>query len=268
MKSKNSVIKVIALSLFLYTSALYGQNNNDVYWHTDASVKTCSMVIDPALTQHQWKKFTREAGEISSPKSMSSAESTGKKHFIITIERSSTQVDQHDPAWINTFTHPDQTCPLGDKISVIDLRARFGISNKIDLGAVWTTAPGANYGMLGCDIKYAFLQENKNRPAAAVRVSYIALTGVPDFNLGTAGVDLLASKKIKGVSPYIGIRESLITGTETTSKVELNKESLLVTQGFIGVSFSIWKINLAAEYNISDVNTFSLAIGFRSFKSK
>jgi len=50
-------------------------------------------------------------------------------------------------------------------------------------------------------------------------------------------------------------------GAETTSQVDLDKESLLVTQGFIGVGYSIWRINLAAEYNISNVNTFSFLIG-------
>ncbi len=269
MKSKKWFIEVVAFGLFLFTSTSFGQtNNSNVYWHIDPGVKTCSMVIDPSLTQDQWKRFTRQVGEISSLKSMSSAETLGKKHFAITIESSSTPVDQHDLAWINTFTHPDEDCPLGDKVKIIDLRSKFGISDKIDIGVVWTTAPGSNYGMIGGDVKYAFLEETRKRPAAAVRVSYIALTGVPDFNLGIASVDLLASKKIAGISPYLGVRENFITGTETTPKVDLNKESLLSTQGFIGVAYSIWKINLAAEYNISNVNTFSVAIGFQSFKHK
>lgn len=269
MKTKKNVIEVVASGLLLFTLTTYGQNNSsDVYWHIDPGVKSCSMVIDPSLTQDQWKRFTRQVGEISSLKSMAPATTVGKKHFIISIERSATPVDQHDLAWINTFTHPDENCPLGDKVKIIDLRVRFGISDKLDVGAVWTTAPGANYGMIGGDVKYAFLEESKKSPAAAVRASYIALTGVPDFNLGVGSVDLLVSKKILGVSPYLGVRESLITGTETTSKVDLDKETHLVTQGFVGASYSIWRINLAVEYNISEVNTFSFAVGFQSFKHK
>lgn len=49
-----------------------------------------------------------------------------------------------------------KNCPLGDKVKIIDLRAKFGISDKIDIGAVWTTAPGANYGMMGGEVKYSF----------------------------------------------------------------------------------------------------------------
>ena len=72
----------------------------------------------------------------------------------------------------------------------------------------------------------------------------------------------MTSKKIAMVTPYVGFRESLSIGTVTTSKVNLHKESVFIPQGYVGVAYSIWKLNLAAEYNISYVNTFALAIGF------
>ena len=269
MKSKNFILAVVASGMSFFTSSTYGQSNGgDIYWHIDASVKTCSMVIDPSLTQDQWKRYTRQVGEISSFKSMASAETIGKKHFSIAVEYSVTPVNQHDLAWINTFVHPDEDCPLGDQIKLPMLRAKFGVTDKIEIGAKWATAPGANYGMIGGELKYAFLKETKKTPAAAVRASFTALTGVADYNISLGSFDLLVSKKVAGVSPYLGIKESLIIGTETTSKVDLDKESLWATQGFIGLSYSIWRINLAAEYNISDVNTFSFLIGIKPFKYK
>ena len=65
-----------------------------------------------------------------------------------------------------TFAHPDETCPLGDQIRMPTLRARMGLSSKMDVGAYWTTAPGANYGLLGGEFKYAFLQGSAGVPAA------------------------------------------------------------------------------------------------------
>jgi hypothetical protein len=269
MKSKKFILAVVTSGMSLFTWTTYGQNNGgDVYWHIDASVKTCSMVIDPSLTQDQWKRYSRQLGGMSSFKSMASAETIGKKHFGITLEYSVTPVNQHDPAWINTFVHPDENCPLGDKIMLPMLRAKFGVSDKIEIGAKWATAPGGNYGMIGGELKYAFLKETKKMPAAAIRASFTALTGVADYNISLGSIDLLVSKKVAGVSPYLGIKESLIMGTETTSKVDLDKESLLATQGFIGVAYSIWRIDLAAEYNISNVNTLSFLIGFRPFRYK
>jgi hypothetical protein len=264
MKSKRLNGIVTSLVLFLFVSVSHAQNNSsDVYWHIDPSVKTCSMVIDPSLTQAQWHKFTKQVGAISSFKSLASAKTLGKMNFNIAIDNAYTPVDQHDLAWVNTFTHPDENCPLGDVISYPTIRAKMGVSDNMDVGVYWTTAPRANYGMVGGEYKYAFLHESEKLPAAAVRASFILLTGVPDYNLNIYSVDLMASKKIAMLTPYVGFKESLAIGTETTSKVDLDKESLPIAQGYAGIAYSILMLNLAVEYNVSFVNTFAFAIGFK-----
>ncbi len=254
---------VTSLALFVFASVSHAQSRSvDVYWHIDPSVESCSMVIDPSLTQAQWHTFTKEAGAILSFKSLASAQTLGKRRFKIAVDDAFSPVDQHHPAWINTFTHPDENCPLGDVITIPTVRASMGVSDKVDVGGYWTTAPGANYGGVGGEVKYAFLQESERFPAAAVRTSVSVLTGVPDFNLSIYSVDLIASKGIAMFTPYVGIKESLAIGTETTSKVDLDRETLSITQGYAGVTYSTWMLNLAAEYNVSTVNTFALAIGF------
>jgi hypothetical protein len=220
------------------------------------------MVIDPSLSQAQWRRFAKEAGAIVSFKSLASAKTLGKMNFNVAIDNGYSPIDQRDLAWVNTFAHPDEDCPLGDAITFPAIRASMGVTDNMDVGGYWTTAPGANYGMVGGEFKYAFLQESKKYPAAAIRTSFSLLTGVPDFNMNIYSVDLMASKKIAMVTPYVGLKESLVIGTETTSKVDLDRESLALTQGYVGIAYSIWRLNVAAEYNISSVNTFAFAIGF------
>lgn len=263
MKGERLIGMAIPLVLLLSASSSYAQGDGgDVYWHIDPSVKSCSMVIDPSLTQAQWEKYTREVSAISSFKSLASAEPLGKLNFTVGITYSTTPVDQRDPAWINTFTHPDADCPLGDQIKIPTLRARLGVSSKVDVGGYWTTAPRANYGIVGGEFKYAFLRESARGPAAAVSASFGLLTGVPDYNFSIYSVGLVASKRVAMFTPYLGIKESLAIGTETTSKVALDRERLPLTQGFIGSTLSIWKLGLAAEYDVAAVNTFALMIGF------
>ena len=246
----------------LFASPSYSQGE-DIYWHIDPSVEECSMVIDPSLTQSQWETFTRQAGAIISFKSLTPAEPIGRLKYTLGIEYSATPVDQHDPAWINTFTHPDADCPLGDQIEIPTIRGRMGVSRTMDVAAYWTTAPGANYGMIGGEFKYAFLKETPKVPAAAVTASGTWLTGVPDFNFSVYSVGVSASKRIAMFTPYVGVREALAIGTETTSKVNLDQEIIPFTQGFVGMTYSIWMIGLGAEYDIADVNTFSLVLGFQ-----
>ena len=258
----NAIVNTLVLVLFVSASYALG-NDGDIYWHIDPSVKSCSMVIDPSLTQAQWSKFTKEVGAILSFKSLASAETLGKMNFNIGIDDAYTPVDQHDLAWINTFTHPDDGCPLGDAITFPSIHAKMGVSDNMDIGMFWSTAPDANYGMVGGEIKYKFLQESEDLPAAAVRASVSILTDVPDYDLNVYSVDILVSKQIAMLTPYIGLKESLVIGTETTSKVDLDEERPWITQGFFGITYSIWKINLAAEYNIANVNTSAVTIGYK-----
>lgn len=220
------------------------------------------MVIDPSLTQDQWHRFTRQVGAIVSSKSLAPASTLGKMRFVVRIDGAYTPVDQHDLAWINTFTHPDETCPLGDAIKYPTIRASFGVSDNIDVGGYWTTAPEANYGGVGGEIKYAFLRESERVPAAAARASVSMLTGIPDFNLSVYSVEVITSKRVAVITPYVGFRESLAVGSETTSKVDLKDERLFLSQAYAGIAYSVWTIRLAAEYNVSSVNTFAVAIGF------
>lgn len=254
---------VLPLGLLLLASPSYAQEDGGgVYWHLDPNVETCSMVIDPSLTQGQWETFTRQISGIATFKSLESAGPLGKMNFTLGIDYSTTPVDQHDPAWINTFTHPDADCPLGDEINTPTLPARLGVSAKMDVGAYWTTAPGANYGLLGGEFKYAFLRESAKAPAAALIASFGMLTGAPDYNISVYSLGLMAGKRLAKFTPYLGIRESVAIATETTSKVDLDRETLPLTQGFIGSTFSLWKLGLAAEYNVAAVNTLSFLIGF------
>jgi hypothetical protein len=264
MQTKSRIGIAIALIMVVFVSVSYPQGNTgDVYWRIDPSVKSCSMVIDRSLTQAQWKTFVQQVGAISSNKSLASTETQGAMNFSVGIEYGRTPVDQHNPAWINTFVHPDADCPLGDAISYPALWAKMGVSENMDIGTYLTRAPDANYGMVGGEVKYRFVEESETLPAAAVRGSVTILTGVSDFNLNIYGIEVLVSKTIGMFSPYTGLRGNLAVGTETTSKVDLKTESVVVPQGYAGVSCSLWRLNLAAEYDLAYVNTFAFSIGFR-----
>ena len=260
MKSKllNGIASVLFISIFLSTA--YAE---DVYWNINPDVNSCSMEVDPALTQSQFHTFTKQASLIATFKSLSSAEPLGVGNFSFGLDLAYTPVDQHDSAWINTFTHPDEDCPLGDAVSFPTVRARMGVLDNMDVGAYFTTAPDANYGFLGGEVKYAFLRESERLPAAAVRTSFVSLLGVDDMNMNVYSVDFSVSKRLGMFTPYLGIRETLAIGTETTSKVDLDRENVWTTQGIAGIDCSISRFSIAAEYNVGEVSTFSVATGIR-----
>ena len=250
----------VVLLLLVIAPPAHSQGGEGIYWHIDPGVKTCSMVIDPSLTQDQWHTFVQQAGALIDFKSLASAEPLGERHFTFGIVYTSTPVDQHDPAWINTFTHPDADCPLGDAVAMPSFRASYGVTSTMDVVGFWSTAPEANYGLAGGAVQYAFLRESGKWPAAAVSASFTSLTGVPDFDFNVFGVGVSASKRIRSLTPYLGVKQSVAVGKEMTSKVDLATENIPVTHGIFGATWSIWKLGVAAEYDVAALNTLALQI--------
>jgi hypothetical protein len=139
----------------------------------------------------------------------------------------------------------------------------MGVSDRIDVGFYFTKNPEANYGFLGGEMKYAFFQEPAKPAAAAVRASYATLLGVDDMDFHVFGVDVSTSKNLGMLTPYLGIGVNLARGIETTSKVNLDNETVLTPRGIIGARFSISIISLTAEMDIAALSTFSLRAGFQ-----
>jgi hypothetical protein len=44
--------------------------------------------------------------------------------------------------------------------------------------------------------------------------------------------------------------------------VDLATESVPITQGIFGATWSVWKLGVAAEYDVATVNTFAHQIAF------
>lgn len=250
------------IPLLLARPAFPQDTGGGVYWHISPDVKTCSMVIDPSLTQEQWHTFVRQAGTLIDLKLLAPASPLGKHRFNLGVVYTLTPVDQHDQAWVNTFTHPDASCPLGDEIAMPSLRATWGASDAMDVTGFWTQAARANYGLAGGAVKYTFLGESAKRPAVAANVAFTSLTGVPDFDFYVLSAGLLASKRIATFTPYVGVKQGVALGVEQTTKVDLKQETVPLAMAIVGTTWSIWKLGFAAEYEIADVNTFALQLGF------
>ena len=231
--------------------------------HVNHRFRECSIILDPSLTQDQFHKFTREAAQVLTFKLMSPAEPLGAKKFQVGIDYSSTPIDDADPAWNNTFSHPDEDHYLGDQITMPKLFARMGVSNRVDVGFYFTQNPNANYGFMGGEVKYALFMESEKPVAMALRTTYATLLGVEDLNFHLLGLDLSASKRIGRLAPYVGIGANLGRAMETTSKVNLHNETVLTPRGIVGTQLSLSFFTVTAEMDVAAVSTFSLRMGFK-----
>lgn len=112
---KNRIVVIwaaAALLALLQSTAIAHGGGRHVKLHVNPRWGECSFQLDPSLAQSAWRKFTREAGLVAYFRSLTAAKPVGVRNFEFSIHRWGTAIDDADPAWNDTFVHPDSThCP-------------------------------------------------------------------------------------------------------------------------------------------------------------
>ena len=269
MKRGTMIGSATALILALSHAAGFAQEHEGVRLHVSPRWKECSLQLDPSLTQASWRQFTEEAGLVTYFRPMLDARPLGKGTVELSMLQWQTGIDDADPAWNDTFVHPDSTHWLfeGAGLQFPGLMVRVGVRDRIDGGIYATKNPRANYGFYGGQVQYAFAHEARKPWSASARLSFVSLFGPEDLGLTVYGVELLASRSYgvystwAAVSPYAGVSTFLASAHETTSAVTLSDEKVLGVQGMVGAVVELAKARIGMEYNLAKVHSTSLKVG-------
>ncbi len=267
MKTK-LIFTVVAFYCTAHLCLAHGSGSNPKL-HVNPRWKECSLQLDPSLTQAAWHQFAKEAGLVAYFRSLTDAKPMGLGRFELSILQWQTGIHANDNAWNDTFVHPDSTHWLfeGNSLAFPGLTLRAGITPKIDVGIYLTKNFGANYGFLGGQVQYNFLNNIEKNWSASARGNFVMMYGPEDLGLNIYGVDLLASKKYSiysnwiSISPYAGISSYLSHTHAKTTKVNLKDENVIGIQSMIGTVIQISVARLAVEYNLAKVNTLSFKLG-------
>lgn len=210
------------------------------------------------LTQEEFKDLSEEIGLALSYLPLSPAESLGTLGIDIGVEVTTANIRENHSYWTKVTEDPPS------QIILPKLHIQKGLPFGFDIGAVYSKVPQSNVSMVGGELKWAFISGNAVWPAVAIRGSYTRLLGVDDLDLETIGTDLSISKGLAFVTPYAGIGQVWIRSKEKVTSLNLEKESLSLTKGFIGVKISLLIINFVAEADFSKIPLYSgrLNIGF------
>lgn len=265
-----SLIAAAGLAIAMIPALAVAQHNHDDHpvLHINPRWKECSFQLNADLSAAEWKQFTREAGLVAYFRPLTDARPMGRGKFEVSLLQWKTGIDDHDGAWNDTFVHPDSAHWLfeGSGLAFPGLTARVGVSERMDVGVYFTRNPNANYGFYGVQVQRS-LAPIDARWATAARVSFQSLYGPEDLNFSVYGLDVLASRTVAltswaDVSPYAGVSTFLTTSHEKSAVVSLDDERQFGAQAMVGASMSVKGARLAAEYNVSRVNSLSFKVGF------
>lgn len=263
---------LVFLSAIFSTTLSFGHGDED---HPDVEIHrfehgetwaNCSFVIHSSLTQSEFQRFNREAGSIIYFQPLSGASNMGKGKFNLSFAMSNTPIDQGSGAWNNTFAHPIEESGedphwLGPKVNIPNLRFRYALTDRIEMGSYITKDPAANYGFWGFDFKYSDIAPCLNGVQVAARVSHSRMFGPEDLRLGNTSADLLASKKWDWVEPYVGGSIGYSQSRETTDEVNLQPARNLSPRLLAGAKVDFKFISASVEYDLAQVRTFSFKLG-------
>jgi hypothetical protein len=142
--------------------------------------------------------------------------------------------------------------------------ARFGVSDRVDLGVWGGQNSGTNSGMAGMDVKIGLLRQSPDMPVSvSVRPSFSSLVGASDFWGGTTSVDLSVSRAFGALAAYGGVAATSSLAVERLADIDFENTSAGATVSYIGVSYTWRSLIAAAEIEHGTKASYAFRIGTR-----
>jgi hypothetical protein len=246
-----------------------GLHGDHPHLHINPRWKECSFQLSANLTKESWRQFATEASVVTYFRPLTDAAPMGKGKFEISVTQWETGIDDSDPAWNDTFVHPDSAHILfeGSRLAFPGLIGRVGVGERTDVGVYFTKSPGANYGFYGGQVQQNVVRDYRGF-SAAVRGSFVSMYGPEDLDFTVLGVDVVASRRFAmpslgaSVAPYVVLSSSGARAHERSSVVTLSDAYVSTNLATLGATLEFSAARVAMEYTNSTVPSLSMKIGF------
>jgi hypothetical protein len=210
--------------------------------------------IEPGAAQGAFDAVAEDLVAAIDYKAAGPSEATGLTGFGLGLVTTYVPVDEDD--WSNV------TGSDFDAVGMVGLQATKGLPFNIDVGAFYATAPGSNVDVLGGEIRYAILPGSTVAPAVAVRLSYVTVSGIDDFDLDSMSYDVSVSKGFGPFTPYAGVGR--VDGSaDPDPAFGLDEAEVKETKLFAGARLTLGIIEFTPQYTkLGDANSYTLRMGF------
>ena len=232
--------------------------------HVSDAYRSCFFDLHPELTKDEFKEFAGEIGSVLRFRQLGDTATLGKGKFEIGVQYTSTPVDDSKGAWNDTMSHPAADHWLGESIIAPRVVARFGVSDRVDLGAYGGLNPSSNYGFAGIDTKVALLRQGPGRPVSlSIRPSISALVGPSEVWAANAAFDVSVSRALGPLSPYVGVVASTSVAVERSNEVDFEPATAEDSLAYAGIAYRWRALMISAEVEKGTLVSYGFRIGTR-----
>ena len=232
--------------------------------HVSGAYRASYFDLHPELTKREFEEFAGEAGSILRFRQLGDTTPLGKGKVDISVQFTSTSIDETKGAWNNTMSHPTANSYLGRSISFPRLVARVGISNRVDVGAWGGFDPRSNYGLAGIETKILVLSQESGKPVSvSIRPSVASLFGPAEVWAANASVDVSVSRAIRNFAPYVGVATTASVAGERSTDVDFDPATATASVVYAGVSYRLRGFQLSVEAEKGALVSYGVRIGRR-----
>jgi hypothetical protein len=266
MKSFSTVIIAAGLVATLAAAPAGAQqpDNGRPILHVRDAYSSCFFDLHPELTKAEFEEFAAELGSILRFRQLADPTTLGKGTVDVSLQFANSPIDDAKGAWNNTMSHPASDHYLGGSIAFPRIVARFGVSDRVDVGAWGGVDPHSNYGMVGVDTKIALLKQGPDRPVSlSIRPSITSLVGPTEVWASNASFDVSVSRAFGRVSPYAGVAATTSLAVERSDDVDLDPATAQGSLAYAGVAYRWRALMLSAEVEKAALVSYAFRVGTR-----
>lgn len=213
------------------------------------------ITLPGTLGQSDFDSFVDQIGMAIAYNPVSPAEPLGLIGFEVGIAVSTVKIDSS--IWDKVVS--DGNAP--STLPVPRLMARKGLPFGIDVGLSHISVPGTNVSVTGGEIRKALIEGGMALPAVTILAHTSQLSGVDDLSLSTYGLDLGVSKGLAMVTPYAGVGQVWIKGSEKVTGLTLNERDTTQTRSYIGAKVGFLPfMSLVLQADFAEVDSYSFRL--------
>lgn len=204
-------------------------------------------VLNPALTSQDLAALAGEYGSVLRFRQLGDTATLPKGRVDLGVQFSSAPIDTTNQTW-----------------NVTRFGGRFGVSQRVDMGAWAGYNSQASDGMAGVDVKIALLTQGPSMPVSlAVRPSFSSTLGAGDIYAASVGADLSVSRAFGALSPYAGVAATSSLATERIENIDFERQTDGSTLGYVGVAYNWRSLVAAFEIEKGTKVAYAVRIGTR-----
>lgn len=245
-----------------------GEHTNDrpdgPVLHEGYAYDNCYIDLHPELTQEGFRQFNAEFGSGYAFTPFSGPGPLGAGHVQFGLALRKVSVDDSEPAWNDSWTHPGHDHWLGP-VDLPILQARVGLSERTDVEAMFSLGM-ANWVIAGLGVRHQVLPAEE-RFDLAVRGSVQVAHAAGVWTLVSTGGDLTLGKRVElgtrhlTATPYAGLGLNSAVGTESDADVDLAPVVTFSPRATAGLELGIGPARIGVEGTLADIRQLGLVVG-------